>query len=98
MTNTDLQHPELEFLANFPGEYPGEFPEEFNLRFVRCLGLLHFLAGRVCGADGVEEAVRNCFVSASRDVKSFESEVAFRAWLVRVQIDEALLVGARLRG
>jgi DNA-directed RNA polymerase specialized sigma24 family protein len=98
MTNTDLQHSELEFLAHFPDEYPRGFPEEFNLRFVRCLRLLHFIAGRVCGADGVEEAVRNCFVSASREFRSFESEVAFRAWLVRVQIDEALLVGARVRG
>ena len=92
MTNTCMHNAnatQMEFLA----EFPEEFPEEFNERFVRSLRLLHSIAGRVLGgSEGVEEAVHNCFVSASRNPPRFESEVAFRGWLFRILIHEALLV------
>ncbi len=92
MTNTgmhDANATQMEFLA----EFLQEFPEEFNDRFVRSLRALHALAGRVLGGtEGVDEAVHNCFVSASRNPPRFESEVAFRGWLFRILIQEALLV------
>ncbi len=70
-----------------------EDPAVFDLRFWRSYRLLHFLARRVlCGHDGAEEAVRNCYFAASHHPPRFESEGAFRCWLLRVLIDEALLV------
>jgi DNA-directed RNA polymerase specialized sigma24 family protein len=37
-----------------------------------------------------KEAVRNCLLAASSNAPRFENEGAFRSWLVRVLIDEAL--------
>ena len=54
---------------------------------------LLFVAYRVLGDQHLaEDAVQRCFLSASRNVPQFESEGAFRSWLVRVLIDEALLI------
>jgi DNA-directed RNA polymerase specialized sigma24 family protein len=62
----------------------------FEERFSRCWPLLHFLAHRVLGNhEEIEEAVRNCRVTASRNPPRFEYEGAFRSWLVRILIDEA---------
>jgi DNA-directed RNA polymerase specialized sigma24 family protein len=100
LTNTGMQDRNaslVEFLAEFPEEFPeefaAEFAEEFNDRFVRCLRLLHSIAGRVLGgSEGADEAVHNCFVSALRNPPRFESEIAFRAWLLRILIHEAVLL------
>jgi DNA-directed RNA polymerase specialized sigma24 family protein len=39
-----------------------------------------------------EDAVQNCLLAASCNVPRFENEGAFRSWLVRVLIDEALTI------
>jgi DNA-directed RNA polymerase specialized sigma24 family protein len=65
----------------------------FEKRFSRCSPLLHFLAGRILGShEEVEEAVESCRSTASRNPPRFDYEGAFRSWLVRVLIDEALAI------
>ena len=44
------------------------------------------------GSERAEEAVRNCFAAASQDSLAFKSESAFHCWLIRILIDEALLI------
>jgi len=71
---------------------------EFDARFYRYHGLLHFVACRVLeDSEGVEEAIENCRVKASRNPPDFTQEGAFRSWLVRILIDEALAVRRRSR-
>jgi|HubBroStandDraft_6_1064221.scaffolds.fasta_scaffold331430_1 DNA-directed RNA polymerase specialized sigma24 family protein len=73
-----------------------EHPILFEERFSRCSPLLHFLAGRILGSyEEVEEAVESCRTTASRNPPRFEYEGAFRSWLVRVLIDEALAIRQR---
>jgi len=68
-----------------------EYTTVFEARFSRCRGLLHFIACRVLGShEGAEDAVKNCWRSASRNPPKFEYEGAFRGWLLRILIDEAL--------
>jgi len=68
-----------------------EDPVVFHTRFWRCHKLLHFLAGRVLGSsERADGAIENCWLKASRNPPRFEYEGAFRSWLVRVLIDEAL--------
>jgi DNA-directed RNA polymerase specialized sigma24 family protein len=63
----------------------------FYVRASRYRGLLHFVAHRVLGNSArADIAVQNCLYLASRDHKTFDSEGAFRGWLVRIAIDEAL--------
>jgi DNA-directed RNA polymerase specialized sigma24 family protein len=70
-----------------------EAPAEFDVRFSRCYRLLHFLACRILGdREAAENAVENCRLVASRNPPRFEYEGAFRSWLVRVLIDEALVL------
>jgi DNA-directed RNA polymerase specialized sigma24 family protein len=68
-----------------------ENPAVFDARFSRCYRLLHFLACRILGGpEAAENAVENCRLAASRYPPRFEHVGAFRSWLVRVLIDEAL--------
>ena len=63
----------------------------FRARFRRCHRLLHFLAGRVLGdSERADKAVENCWLKASRNPPRLHYEGAFRSWLVRVLVDEAL--------
>ena len=39
-----------------------------------------------------EDAVQNCWIRASRNLPSFESEGPFRSWIVRILISEALSI------
>jgi DNA-directed RNA polymerase specialized sigma24 family protein len=65
----------------------------FEARFSRCRRLLYFLACRVLGShEFAGDAVQNCRLIASRNPRRFEREGAFRGWLVRILIDEALLI------
>ena len=65
----------------------------FAQRFSRSYRLLHFLACRVLGDhDRAPLAVQNCWRTASRNPPHFEYEGAFRSWLIRVLIDEALII------
>ena len=68
-----------------------EDPAVFHARFWRCHRLLHFIACRVLGGpEHADAAIENCWLTASRNPPRFEYESAFRSWLLRVLIDEAL--------
>lgn len=68
---------------------------QFNARFARYYRLLNFVASQVLGgAEGVEEAIERCRIKASQTRADSEQEGAFRSWLVRVLIDEALAIRA----
>jgi DNA-directed RNA polymerase specialized sigma24 family protein len=70
-----------------------EDPAVFHTRFWRCNTLLHFIACRVLGSsERADGAIENCWLKASRNPPRFEYEGAFRSWLVRVLIDEALAI------
>jgi DNA-directed RNA polymerase specialized sigma24 family protein len=71
----------------------------FHARFWRCYQLLDFIAARVLGGpERAGDAVENCWLTASRNPPRFEHEGAFRSWLVRVLIDQALLVFRESQG
>ncbi len=70
-----------------------EDPVVFNARFSRCHGLLHFIACHVLGGtEGARDSVQNCWLTASCNPPKFEHEGAFRSWLLRIVIDEALAI------
>jgi DNA-directed RNA polymerase specialized sigma24 family protein len=65
----------------------------FQVRFARCHRLLHFIACCVLsGAERTEEVIERCRLRASLSPQRFEYEGAFRSWLLRLLIDEALAV------
>ena len=65
----------------------------FVERLWRCNSLLHFLAYRILGThEEAGNAVENCRIVASRNPPDFEYEGAFRSWVVRILIDEALAI------
>jgi hypothetical protein len=69
-----------------------EDPRVFCKRFSGCRNLLRSMAGKFLRNQGqVDEAVKNCFASASLNPPRFESESAFHCWLLRILIREALL-------
>ena len=71
----------------------------FMERFLRSYRLLYFIACRVLGdEERAPIAIQNCWRTASRNPPHFEYEGAFRAWLVRVLIDEALAILRENRG
>jgi DNA-directed RNA polymerase specialized sigma24 family protein len=68
----------------------------FSQQFSRCRELLYFIALRILNcAEEAEAAVRNCRLTASRNLQRFQSEGAFKSWLVRILIDEATLLRSR---
>ena len=65
----------------------------FAQRFLRSYRLLNFIACRVLGnEEKAPIAVQNCWQAASRNPPRFEYEGAFRSWLVRILISEALAI------
>jgi DNA-directed RNA polymerase specialized sigma24 family protein len=65
----------------------------FAARFSRCYRPLLFIGRRVLGGpEGVEAAIENCWFATCRNPPRFEAEGAFRSWLLRVLIDEALAI------
>jgi RNA polymerase sigma-70 factor, ECF subfamily len=65
--------------------------EALEVLFSRYRRVLSLVAYRVLdNHEEAEHAVQNCFRAASDNVPRFESEGAFRSWLVRVLIDEAV--------
>jgi DNA-directed RNA polymerase specialized sigma24 family protein len=65
----------------------------FDARFWRCYRMLHFIACRVLGrSERAGEAIDGCWRTASRHPQRFEHEGEFRSWLLRVLIDEALVL------
>jgi len=73
-----------------------ESPEHahgFTSRFSRYRPLLYSLACRVLGdIRGAEHALENCWLTTSRYPPELEYEGAFRSWIARVLIDEALAI------
>jgi hypothetical protein len=64
-----------------------------NVLFSRYRGVLSFVGYRVLGDHNqTEDAVQRCLLSASRNTPHFVNKGAFRSWLLRVLIDEALLI------
>jgi DNA-directed RNA polymerase specialized sigma24 family protein len=78
-----------------------ESPEQtqgFASRFLRYRPLLYSLACRVLGdIPGAENAVENCWRTASRNQPKCDYEGALRSWLARVLIDEALTILRKTR-
>jgi DNA-directed RNA polymerase specialized sigma24 family protein len=71
-------------------------PVPFDARFDRCRAMLLAIASRVVGrVDDAAEAVARCRTIAGRNPPAFASEPAFRSWLARVLIDEALAIFQR---
>ena len=70
-----------------------EGPETFTERFLGSYRLLYFIACRVLGGEEqAPNAIRNCWRTALCNRPHFEYEGAFRSWLVRILIDEALAI------
>ena len=71
----------------------------FHAKFRRCHRLLHFIACRILGGlERADDAIANCCLTASRNPPRFEHESAFRSWLLRVLIDEALAIRRQAEG
>src|SRR5215831_10449212 len=70
-----------------------EDPAVFHAKFWRFYRLQHLIACRVLGGpERADEAIENCWLRASRNPPRFGYEGAFRSWLIRVLIDEALAI------
>jgi len=66
---------------------------EFDRRFWRCRGLLRLIARQILGEErAANQAVHRCWLVASRKRPAFAREGAFRSWLLRIVIEEALLL------
>ena len=67
--------------------------DNFDEWFSRSHNALQYVAHRILGDYlMVERAVQNCWLRASRNPPRFECEGAFRSWLLRLLIGEALSV------
>ncbi|HTF68606.1 MAG TPA: sigma factor [Edaphobacter sp.] len=72
--------------------------EALDILFWRYRRALSLVAYRVLGShEKAEEAVQNCLRTAADNVPRFEHEGAFRSWLLRVLIDEAVILLNRKR-
>jgi len=72
---------------------PTEDRAVFEARFYRSYRLLHHIASRILdGPERIDAAIENCWRTASQCQSRFEYEGDFRSWLLRLLIDEALLV------
>jgi hypothetical protein len=66
---------------------------DFESRFAKNRKLIAFVARRVLDSqEETEAAVRECFKTASRNPQVFASDGAFRSWILRMVIEEALII------
>jgi DNA-directed RNA polymerase specialized sigma24 family protein len=80
-------------LATEPCPLHQDHLAKFHERFWRCRRLLQFTARRILGStDEVERAVERCCLQASRNPPRFEREGEFRSWLLRILINEAVVL------
>jgi DNA-directed RNA polymerase specialized sigma24 family protein len=88
------------FTQSMPGLTAAQqHSEVFDAWFSRSRGILRFLACRVLGSpEDAEVAVQNCWLTASQDPPMFDREGAFRSWLARVLVTEALAILHSKRG
>ena len=86
----------LEFHLRSEGETSSHSPgnlEALDVLFARYRSVLSLIAYRVLGNHkDAEEAVQNCLREASDRAPRFEHEGAFRSWLARILIDEAVTI------
>jgi RNA polymerase sigma factor (sigma-70 family) len=62
-----------------------------NDLFARYYRFLHFLACRVLGSrEDAEDVVQNCMLRAVRSLEQFNNDGAFRSWLARILVNEAI--------
>jgi DNA-directed RNA polymerase specialized sigma24 family protein len=67
--------------------------DRFEEWFSRCHNTLYFTACLILGGSKTaESAVQSCRLKASRIPQGFESEGAFRGWILRLLITEALSI------
>jgi len=67
--------------------------EALNVLFSQYRPVLALIAYRVLGNyEEAEGAVQNCFRAAADGAPRFEHEGAFRSWLGRILIDEAVKI------
>ena len=72
---------------------PQKSATQFSSRFFRYYNMLTFVAFNILNdEEKVSDAVEKCRLRASQNLPSFEYEGAFRCWLVRILIDEALRI------
>ena len=65
--------------------------EKFDEWFSRCRNTLEYIAGLILADSKMaKSAVQNCWFKAARNQPRFESEGAFRSWVLRRVISEAL--------
>jgi DNA-directed RNA polymerase specialized sigma24 family protein len=70
--------------------------EEFEGRFSRCRKSLYFLAWGTLGNVGeAEQALENCYRKARRNAPRFNSDGEFGSWMIRVLINEVVLIANR---
>ena len=73
-----------------------ELREEFEGRFSRCRNSLYFLAWGALGTVGeAEEALENCYRKARLEARRFTSDGEFGSWMIRILINEVVLVANR---
>lgn len=69
---------------------------DFENRFSQNRPLIAFVARRVLDSqEQAETAVKECFETASRNPPVFTNDGAFRSWILRMVIEEALLILSR---
>jgi len=73
-------------------ESEAEGPEIFSERFLECYRVLYFACRVLSDEEKAPIAIRNCWRTALCNPPHFEYEGAFRSWLVRILIDEALAI------
>ena len=67
--------------------------EALHVLFMRYRRLLYSLAYRLLrNHEEAEDAVQNCLLQGFRNLESVKSRGAFRSWLVRILINEALVI------
>jgi RNA polymerase sigma-70 factor, ECF subfamily len=65
--------------------------DALNELFSRYNSFLHFLACRVLGSRAdAEDVVQNCLLRAFRNLEQFNNDGAFRSWLARILVNEAI--------
>jgi RNA polymerase sigma-70 factor, ECF subfamily len=67
--------------------------DAFEILFSRYRPILYRLAQRILrNHEESEDAVQNCSLAAFRKMKSFKYEGAFRSWLARILVNEAITI------
>ncbi len=67
--------------------------EAWSVLFSRYYRFLYSLACRTLGSrEEAEDAVQNCLVQALRNLQQFNNAGAFRSWLARILVNEAIVL------